>query len=212
MEPNAVRHPLFARVYARSSVSAETRGQSSHRRRLLAGLQGRVIEVGAGNGLNFAHYPLEVQEVVAVEPEAHLRSLAEEAAARAAVAVRVVDGTANRLPIDDASCDAGVVSLVLCTVPDQSEALAELRRVLRSGGELRYYEHVVARTPRLRRVQRIADATLWPRIAGGCHAARDTSTAIAAAGFIVEREERFAFSPAAFVPAVPHILGVARNP
>lgn len=211
-EPNGVHHPLFARVYARSSLSAEARGQSSHRRRLLAGLHGRVLEVGAGNGLNFAHYPSEVQEVIAVEPEAHLRSLAVREAARAAVRISVVDGTANRLPIDDASCDAAVVSLVLCTVPDQQEALAELRRVLRSGGELRYYEHVVAHRRRLRRLQRIADATCWPRLAGGCHAARDTGTAIAAAGFIVDREERFAFSPSTFMPSVPHILGVARNP
>ena len=208
----SVHHPLFARVYARFSHSAEARGQAEHRRQLLAGLRGRVVEVGAGNGLNFAHYPSGVDEVVAVEPEAHLRSLAEDAAARVDVTVTVVNGTAGRLPLEDASCDAAVASLVLCTVPDQAAALAELRRVLRSGGELRFYEHVVADAGGLARLQRVADATFWPRVAGGCHAARDTGEAIAGAGFDVERQERFGFRPSALMPAVPHILGIARNP
>lgn len=210
--PEAVHHPLFARVYARLSHAAESRGQADYRRRLLAGLRGRVVEVGAGNGLNFAHYPPEVEEVVAVEPEAHLRALAQEAARAAAVSIEVVDGTANRLPLDDASCDGAVASLVLCSVPDQATALAEMRRVLRPGGELRFYEHVLSGEPRMARVQRAADATFWPRLAGGCHAARDTGAAIAAAGFAVEQEERFPFRPSFVMPAVPHILGVARNP
>jgi ubiquinone/menaquinone biosynthesis C-methylase UbiE len=203
---------LFARVYARLSHVAEARGQAGHRRRLLDGLRGRVLEAGAGNGLNFAHYPPEVGEVVAVEPEAHLRSLAEQAATQARICVTVIDGTASALPLDDASFDAAVASLVLCSVPDQPAALAELRRVLRPGGELRFYEHVVSPDPRLARMQRVADATFWPHIAGGCHAARDTSAAIAAAGFVVEQQERFPFKPSPLTPAVPHVLGIARNP
>lgn len=208
----AVHHPLFARVYSRFSHAAESRGQADYRRRLLAGLRGRVVEIGAGNGLNFAHYPAAVEEVVAVEPEAHLRALAEEAGRAAAVAITVVDGTANRLPLDDGSCDGAVASLVLCSVPDQPTALAEMRRVLRSGGGLHFYEHVIAHELRMARVQRVADATFWPRLAGGCHAARDTGAAIAAAGFAVEHEERFPFRPSPVMPAVPHILGTARNP
>lgn len=210
--PESVHHPLFARVYARLSHSAEERGQAEYRQQLLAGLQGRVVEVGAGNGLNFAHYPPEVEEVVAVEPEAHLRSLAKDAAARARVPVTLIAGTASELPLDDAACDAAVASLVLCTVPDQATALAELRRVLRSGAQLRFYEHVVSHDRRLARLQRVADATFWPRVAGGCHAARDTGAAIAAAGFAVESQKRFAHRPSTLLPAVPHILGVARNP
>ena len=209
---DAVHHPLFARVYARLSHAAESRGQADYRRRLLAGLRGRVVEVGAGNGLNFTHYPAEVEEVVAVEPESHLRALAEEAAGAAGVSVTVIDGTASRLPLEDGSCDGAVASLVLCSVPDQAAALAEMRRVLRSGGELRFYEHVISHEPRMARVQRTADATLWPRLAGGCHAARDTGAAIAAAGFAVEHEERFPFRPSPVMPVVPHILGTARNP
>lgn len=209
---DTVHHPLFARVYARFSHSAEARGQARHRKRLLEGLRGRVLEVGAGNGLNFVHYPAAVEEVVAVEPEDHLRSLAEKAAQRASVRVTVVDGTASRLPVEDESCDAAVASLVLCTVPDQATALAELRRVLRPGGELRFYEHVVSDSARMAGLQRAADATLWPHVAGGCHAARDTGGAIAAAGFVIEHKERFPFSPSALLPPVPHILGAARRP
>ncbi|MEY2532752.1 MAG: hypothetical protein QOF29_662, partial [bacterium] len=88
----AVRHPVFARLYHRLSAGAEQAGQAEHRDELLAGLHGRVVELGAGNGLNFAHYPPTVAEVVAVEPEPYLRARAEEAADAAPVAVTVVDG------------------------------------------------------------------------------------------------------------------------
>jgi ubiquinone/menaquinone biosynthesis C-methylase UbiE len=211
-QKNQVHHPIFARMYARMSGKAEDRGQAEHRKELLRGLSGRVIEVGAGNGLNFAHYPASVEEVLAVEPEEHLRELAREAATTVSVRVSVMDGLADRLPIDDESCDAGVASLVLCTVPDQEAALAELFRVIRPGGELRFYEHVVASSPGLARFQRVADATLWPRLGGGCHLSRDTGTAIARAGFVIESSRRFPFTPMPFPPKIPHILGVARRP
>lgn len=208
-----VHHPLFARMFARLSAHAEERGQADLRRELLAGLSGRVIEVGAGNGLNFAHYPGTVDEVVAVEPESYLRELAREAAASAPVPVRVVDGLAERLPVEDASLDAGVASLVLCSVPDQRAALAELRRVIRPGGELRFYEHVISDGPRLARVQRAAERSgLWPLVGGGCHPARDTAAEIEAAGFRIESCRRFDFRAALLEVIVePKILGVARN-
>jgi ubiquinone/menaquinone biosynthesis C-methylase UbiE len=126
-----VSHPLFARFYAWASPRMEKAGYGERRDQLLAGLTGRVIEVGAGNGMNFAHYPPEVTRVVAVEPEPRLRDLAEAAAAKAPVAVEVVDGAAGRLPADDGSFDAAVASLVLCSVPDVPAALAEIQRVLR---------------------------------------------------------------------------------
>jgi ubiquinone/menaquinone biosynthesis C-methylase UbiE len=147
---------------------------------------------------------------VAVEPEPHLRALAEQAGARTGLTVTVVDAVAGALPIEDSSCDAAVACLVLCSVPDQAAALAELRRVLRPGGELRFYEHVHAERRPLRTVLSLADrSTLWPRLAGGCHPARDTLAAIEAAGFRVEDVRRFDFSPGAPLPAVPHILGRA---
>ena len=115
----AVHHPIFARMYARMGASFEAKGGAELRDEMLAGAVGRVIEVGAGTGLNFSHYPATVTEVVAVEPESYLRVRAERAATEAPVPVRVVDGTADALPAEDASCDVGVASLVLCSVPDQ---------------------------------------------------------------------------------------------
>jgi ubiquinone/menaquinone biosynthesis C-methylase UbiE len=204
--------PIFARVYERVAASAERRGAGEHRRRMLESLNGRVIEVGAGTGANFAHYPTTVSEVVAVEPERYLRERAQSAAADAPVPVSVVDGVGGRLAGEDAGFDAGVAALVLCTVPDQQQALAEPYRVIRPGGELRFYEHVISHKPIEARFQRFADATFWPHVAGGCHMARDTRAGIERAGFQIESCVRFPFSPAAFLPPDPHILGVARRP
>ncbi len=207
-----VRHPIFARVYERLARVAEGRGGAEHRRALLEGCAGRVIEIGAGSGANFAYYPDTVSEVLAVEPEASLRVRAQAAAASAPVPVSVRAGGAGGLPCETAGFDVGVASLVLCTVPDQRRALAELFRAIRPGGELRFYEHVRAHGAGEARVQRIADATLWPRIAGGCHLSRETRAEIELAGFQIERCERFAFSPAPYLPPAPHILGAARRP
>jgi ubiquinone/menaquinone biosynthesis C-methylase UbiE len=126
-----IERPRFARMYPKAAARADRRGATKHRRRLLAGLSGRVLELGAGNGLNFAHYPATVTEVVAIEPEPSLRAAAEAAAQPAAVTVTVRAGTADQLPLADREVDAAVASLVLCSVPDQASALAELRRVLR---------------------------------------------------------------------------------
>lgn len=210
----AVSHPVFARVYERLSVRMDRAGGAEHRRDLVAGLAGRVIEVGAGNGLTFAHYPPQVTEVVAVEPEPRLRAAAITAAATAPVPVRVLDGLADALPTDDGEFDAAVTALVLCTVPDQNAALTEIRRVLRPGGQLRFYEHITAEAPgAMHRAQRLADATLWPRLFGGCHTSRDTLTAITAAGFTLDELHRFRFphtGPTS--PAAPHVRGTATRP
>jgi ubiquinone/menaquinone biosynthesis C-methylase UbiE len=206
-----VEHPLFARFYLRMASGRKAKGEDEYRQRMLAGLSGRVIEVGAGNGLNFPLYPDTVEHVLAVEPEPLLRKAASENAADAPVPVEVVDGVSGRLPAEDESMDAGVASLVLCSVPDQARALAEFWRVIRPGGELRFYEHVVAHRPLPAGLQRVADATFWPRVGGGCHLARDTGAAIAQAGFTIDRSERFAFTPGTPIPPIPHILGVARR-
>ncbi|MEU7011602.1 class I SAM-dependent methyltransferase [Streptomyces sp. NPDC046332] len=126
-------HPLFARFYARLAGSAmEKAGVAEHRRRLLADLTREVIEVGAGNGLNFPHYPPEVTRlVVAVEPEPNLRALAEERASETSLPLEMREARAERLPFPDASFDAAVVCLTLCSIADPHAALAELHRVLR---------------------------------------------------------------------------------
>lgn len=207
------RHPLFARFYARTSLLMD-RGIVAHRATLLDGLSGRVIEVGAGNGLNFPHYPDKVTEVIAVEPEPHLRSIAENTATRTATPIAVLDGLADDLPADDGSCEAAIASLVLCSVPDQDTALAEIRRVLRPGGQLRFFEHVQAATRGRRRVQRTLDITgIWPWFGGGCHCGRDTRAAIERAGFVIDRIDLFSSADTQVpFPTAPLILGTATRP
>ncbi|CAN5843073.1 class I SAM-dependent methyltransferase [soil metagenome] len=204
-----VSHPIFSRIYSRCSRGMDQHGLAGHRARLLDGLHGSVVEVGAGNGLNFAHYPDEVTRILAVEPDPYLREQAVTAARAAGPRFEVTDGTAEHLPAEDGSFDAVVMSLVLCSV-DPPAALKEARRVLKSGGALHFLEHVRAETPGLARVQRALDATVWPVFFGGCHTNRDTLQAMADAGFTVTRLERFIFPESGVPsPASPCIRGIA---
>ncbi|WP_262701360.1 MULTISPECIES: class I SAM-dependent methyltransferase [Streptomyces] len=211
---DAVHHPLFARCYARLSPLADERaGLGELRGELLAGLSGRVIEIGAGNGLNFPHYPETVSEVVAIEPERHLRRLAARAGLRAGVPVDVVPGVAEALPVKSEGFDAAVACLVLCSVRDVRRALAELLRVLRPGGELRFLEHGRAEGRVLATTQRALDRTVWPLMFGGCHTAREARSEIAAAGFEPLGHRRLRIpdrGPA--LPTSPCVLGAARRP
>lgn len=201
------QHPVFARVWSRISGTV---GSDRQRSEMLAGLNGTVLEVGAGDGRNFAHYPATVSEVLAIEPEPFLRRLASEVAAAVPTSITVTDGTAELLPAEDGVFDSAVTSLVLCSVSDQSRALGELRRVLRGGGELRFFEHVVAERSFGRTVQTGLDNSgIWPRLGGGCHLTRDTVGAISAAGFTVERLRRFSSGPGSL--GLPFVLGVARR-
>jgi SAM-dependent methyltransferase len=206
-----VDHPLCARLYARQSQQAERLGLATRRAQLLDGVAGRVLEVGAGNGLNFAHYPASVTEVIAAEPERHLRALALDAAREASIPVHVVDAVAEELPFEAAEFDAVVVSLVLCSVVDVEAALAQVRRVLRPDGELRFFEHVGSSNRAVRGLQKAADATVWPRLSGGCHLGRETDRVIEAAGFVIERCDRFSFRVPPLDPPKTHVLGVARR-
>jgi len=210
MPRTALRHPVFARFYGRLSAGTERRGASEHRRRLLAGLAGSVLEVGAGNGLNFRYYPAAVTAVLAVEPEPYLRALAGQSARRVTTDITVTSGVAEHLPAGDQEFDAVVATLMLCSVRDPALALREMRRALRPGGELRFMEHIAAESAGLRRVQRIADATCWPGCFGGCHASRDPLAAIAAAGFRVRELEYYRLPDTWFPwPTAPHALGIA---
>ncbi|MCX4398208.1 methyltransferase domain-containing protein [Streptomyces sp. NBC_00264] len=211
---DAVHHPVFARFYARMSVVAETRaGLAAVRSDLLAGLSGRVIEIGAGNGLNFAHYPPAVSEVVAIEPERSLRRLAVRSALRAGLPVDVVPGAAEALPVKSEAFDGAVASLVLCSVRDVERSLAEIVRVLRPGGELRFFEHVLADDRAMAAAQRVLDRTVWPLLTGGCHTGRDTLAAIERAGFVVEAYRRVRMPECGIrLPVSTCVLGVARRP
>lgn len=205
-----VSHPFFARIFPPLIRAMDAGGMAGRRAELLRGLAGTVMDVGAGTGANFGHYPAAVTHVVAVEPEPRLRRLADDAARVAPVPVDVTGGLASALPAEGASVDAVVVTFVLCSVPDQDAALAEIRRVLRPGGTLCFLEHVRG-SAGVARAQRVLDATVWPRLAGGCHVGRDTAAAIERAGFVIERLDRFML-PRTPTPMSFHIAGHATSP
>lgn len=212
-EQASVRRPLFANVlYPRFRKAAQEHGEDRYREQLLDGLTGRVLELGCGDGAHFRLYPESVSELVGLEPEQTLRERARKAAAGARCPVRVVPGFAEALPFGAGEFDAAVAALVLCSVRDQETALAELMRVIRPGGALRFFEHVRA-DARLHAAAQLAVQPAWSRLGGGCHLARDTEQAIRDAGFEIERCEHFEFAPK-FLQRLggPHILGVARRP
>jgi ubiquinone/menaquinone biosynthesis C-methylase UbiE len=204
---DSVRHPIFARFYSRFVVPGMAKqGLEDLRARTLAGLKGTVVEVGAGDGANFTFYPDEVERIVAVEPEPFLR---ERASGHSDERVQLRNAVASSLPLADGEADAVVFTLVLCSV-DQEPALAEARRVLRPGGELRFLEHVQAHEPgAIRKVQRVLDATVWPRLFGGCHCGRDTAGAVADAGFTMTELERLTFPEGSRGPEAAVIIGRA---
>ena len=180
MSTNTVDNPFFARVWTVMSRH-EPQALKRLRRENLAGLSGRVLEVGAGTGTNFEFYPDTVTEVVAVEPERRLAALAQQATASASVPVTVSMETVESFSSGE-PFDAVVCSLVLCSVDNPEQVVQQLHSVLRSGGELRYLEHVASSGGRAR-LQKFADATIWPRMAGNCHTHRHTEETIVGAGF-----------------------------
>ena len=186
-------HPFFARMWTVMSAH-ETPLLRRLRGENLAGLSGRVLEVGAGTGTNFAYYPDTVDEVVALEPETRLAPTAREAAAGVSVPVTVIESTIETMPAAE-PFDAVVCSLVLCSVDDPDAVLRQLNSVLKPGGELRYFEHVASAGWR-GGLQRLADFTVWPRIAGNCHTHRHTERAISNAGFTVETARHQSTFPA----------------
>jgi ubiquinone/menaquinone biosynthesis C-methylase UbiE len=176
---------LMAKVYDRVMAGIEDGGARTWRAELVSDLDGDVLEIGAGTGANVAHYPATVTRLVLSEPDRHMRIQLEERvrevqeASEGAAHVEVVDAGAGQMPFPDESFDAVVSTLVLCTVPDQGTALAEIHRVLRPGGRLVLLEHVAAthKPKRLRWQRRIEP--VWKHVAGGCHLTRTTGEAVA---------------------------------
>ncbi|MBW0018742.1 MAG: class I SAM-dependent methyltransferase [Mycobacterium sp.] len=205
-----VDNPFFARVWP-VVASHEAEAIRTLRRENLAGLSGRVLEVGAGIGTNFDFYPRSVEQVVALEPEPRLAARARAAAADAPVPVVVTGQTVEDFS-DTQLFDAVVCSLVLCSVSDPAAVLQRLRALLRPGGELRYLEHVASDGAR-GRLQQFVDATFWPRLLGNCHTHRDTERTIADAGFDLDHTRREWTLPVwAPLPVSELALGRARKP
>ena len=165
------------------------------RARATEGLHGRIVEIGFGSGLNVPVYPAEVTEVLAVEPARVARERAAERIAASHAAITHVGLDGQVLPIDDHSCDGALSTFTLCTIPDAGAALAELRRVLKPGGELHLLEHGLSPDPKIARWQHRLDP-IEQRLADGCHLTRDPIALVEAAGFTVVRHaSRYAQGP-----------------
>jgi len=173
------------------------------------GLTGRVVEVGFGSGLNVPHYPPEVEVVLAVEPAALARRLADRRIREAPVRIEHVGLDGQEIPLEDASCDAALCTFTLCTVPDPTRALSEVRRVLRPGGAVHFLEHGLSPDPGVAKWQRRLEP-VQRRVADGCRLTRDASTLVQGAGFVMQRsEQRYVRGPK---PWCWLTLGVATKP
>jgi ubiquinone/menaquinone biosynthesis C-methylase UbiE len=195
---------IFAAMYDRMLSDTEDAGLRDHRRAIVGKARGRVLEIGAGTGLNLDHYGPEVTELVLTEPE---EPMARRLRAKLTKG-EVVDAPAERLPFEDDSFDTVVSTLVLCTVPDQERAIAEIRRVLKPDGQLLFLEHVRSGEAKTAKWQDRLHGP-WKAFGHGCHCNRDTAAALTQAGFRLEMESwRMPKAP----PIVrPVIEGVARS-
>jgi ubiquinone/menaquinone biosynthesis C-methylase UbiE len=180
---------IFALVYDTAFILAERRGFRDVRKDLVGQAKGRVVELGAGTGLNMENYSENVSELLLTEPDPHMAAKLRKRAGSLALDVRVIEAPAEKLPLDDASVDTVISTLVLCTVQNLQQALAEAVRVLRPGGSLLFAEHVRSASPRaawwqdkLRRP--------WSWYACGCQCNRDTISALQAASFRVGQVRR----------------------
>jgi ubiquinone/menaquinone biosynthesis C-methylase UbiE len=191
-------HRWFASIYERRGRRGESPYEQELRGRVAGEATGRVLEIGAGTGLNFPHYP-ENAEVVATEPDPQMLRRAGPRASEHGVDLRAAP--AEHLPFPDRSFDTVVSTGVFCSVDDPKRALGEVHRVLRPGGQLRFSEHVRAERP----LRRIVQLTFDPihRLVFRCHIGRDTLRTMRQAGFEIEDLERLRYAD---------VMGVARRP
>ncbi len=192
MEPGK-GHKWFA-AYWRRAVKFETEGLKKVRANTVEGLSGRVLEIGCGNGANFPYYPETVSTLVATDPDPYMLADARERAGGLSLQTEGYEAAADDLPFEDASFDAVVSTLVLCSVPNLDAALAEVRRVLKPGGELRFLEHVRAKN-RFGALFQDVCTPAWKWLGAGCRPNRDTAAAIERAGFAFRSLHHLNLSP-----------------
>jgi SAM-dependent methyltransferase len=213
-DPLRLNERLFALYYPRILAVAERAGQRRTRQALLAEARGRVLELGAGSGVNLPHYTAEVSQLVVSEPSPHMLSHLRRALMREAPPVgewRLVQAGAEELPFADSSFDTVVATYILCTVPEPARALDEIARVLRPGGRYLFLEHVHAGDGTL--LGRFQDLVEVPHryIAAGCHPNRRTEQLLRASRLRLERLEH-GRQPMAPPTVRPTILGSATAP
>ena len=200
---------LMAKAYDWFMQGAEEACLQEWREELLAGAEGRTLEVGVGTGINLPLYPEAVSALSVVEPDRHMRAELSDRLEGAPVdGVEVVDAEAEALPFDDDQFDTAVSTLVMCSVGDPHRALAEIRRVLRPGGRLLFLEHVAAHDNPGRRKWQGRIEPVWKRLTGNCHLTRETADVIRTAGFEIDQLTRESMRQA--LPIVrPTIRGTA---
>lgn len=203
-------HRWFAAVYDRMMASAEKTFMRRVRYEVAAGARGRVLEIGAGTGANFPYYSDAASSITVTEPDPFMARRARERAKRVGLPIELKEAPAEALPFGDETFDTVVATLVLCSVRDPAKALAEVRRVLRPGGELRFYEHVRYDHPFGAFWQDVA-TPIWCWMGAGCHPNRDTVQAIREAGFTIREMEMT--KPVPPIPPMvivrPHVKGIA---
>ena len=198
----------YAGTYDLFNGPAERAGLREQRHDLLTQATGATIEIGAGTGLNLAHYPPAVTRLALIEPDPHMSRRLRRRAARSGRDAEIGSATADRLPFPDASFDTAVVTFTLCSVPDVQVALREITRVLAPGGRLLFLEHVRSADPHIAAKQ---DKAPFPYPLIGCHPNRDTLREIKASPLAVE-SVRAGELPKTPEIERPMIMGTARRP
>lgn len=178
---------LFATFYDRALKASEENGLGDMRRALLAEARGRVVEIGAGTGVNLDLYGAGVEDLTLIEPDPHMgaKLRARLNARDGTVPARLVTAPAEAIPLADDTFDTAVATLVLCTVPDPTAAISELARVLKPGGRLLFIEHVRSDDPGTARWQDRLEKP-WRFMADGCHCNRDTEANLTASAFEID--------------------------
>jgi len=202
-----MRRRLFAALYDTVSKGSEAAGLREERRRLLASAEGATIEIGAGTGLNVDHYPDAVTRLVLTEPDKFMRRKLGERVESSGRAAEIVDAPVESLPFPDGTFDTAVVTYVLCSVPSQEAALAEIARVLKPGGRLLFLEHVRSDDPKVAKSQ---DRVRPLYNIVGCNPNRATLAAIEASTLTVESVKHGEVPKAPKVER-PMIVGTARR-